>query len=117
MEKLGISISGGRTAQPMHKPHADGPVGNSDAASVRKGKKQDGPSYGINETELKSLFDHRRTLPEVCTVVYLADRFRLKRNDVQLLLRYTGISGLTKPNPQIRGQMIAVRVFDKNPSI
>ena len=104
----------------MYRPQALGTETQADGATVRKGKKQqkqDTPSYGINESELRSLFDHRRTQPEICTVVYLADRFRLKRNDVQLLLRFTGISGLTKPNPQVKGQLIAMRSFDSNPSI
>ncbi len=117
MAKLGDSISRGQTTQPMYRPQGNGKDLNADAATIRKGKKQDTPSYGVNESELRSLFDHRRTQPEICTVVYLADRFRLKRSDVQLLLRHTGISGLTKPNPEVKGQMIAMRSFDSNPSI
>ena len=119
LNKLGESISGVRTAQPIFKSQAQGGGGPPvDQAVVRRGKKQDIPDYGINESELKSFFDHRRALPDVCTVVYLADRFRLRREDVQLLLRYTnGISGLTIPNPRVRGQMMAVRSFDTTPHI
>jgi hypothetical protein len=108
MNKLGGSVAGRKTEQAVSPA--------IDPAAVRRGKKQEGTLYGINETEMKSLFDHRRTTPDICKVNYLADRFKLKREDVENLLRFTTVA-LTRPNPRVKGQLIAIRTFDANPRV
>ncbi len=114
MNKLGGSVSGRKTEQATYQPQVKEGSNPLDAAAIRRGKKQEVTLYGINESELKLMFDRRRTTS--CQVSYLADRFKLKSEDIQNLLKFTTIP-LTKPNPRVKGQLIAIRQFDSNPSV
>ena len=114
MNKLGGSVAGRKTEQATYQPPLKEDTKRMDADEIRRGKKQEGTLYGINETELKSMFDRRRTTS--CEVPYLADQFKLKSEDIQNLLQYT-TAALTKPNPRVKGQLIAIRKFDANPSV
>ncbi len=114
MNKLGGSVAGRKTEQATYQPPVKVGWIPKDAGAIRRGKKQEGTIYGITESELKSMFDYRRT--SHCEISTLADRFKLKSEDIQNLLQYTTIA-LTRPNPRVKGQFIAIRKFDANPHV
>jgi len=77
---------------------------------------KDEPVYGVTQIELSQLHALRRAQPDVHTVPALAARFKIKPEDVKLLLRYTA-PVVSYPDASDAAQLLSRRDFDPRPDV